>query len=214
MLFRIDFPSQPLLLNRPSTNEKKVGHTVIKTSTFYSFFLSLISIIFAGCDSNDRSAKGQPYGSGYLIENQMPVIAKEDGKDILNFTDTTNYDVLVEKHENGSLKRKINFSDGKLHDSYTTWFENGQKQTEVSYRLGLRHGASREWYPTGQLKEESNYIDGEVHGKYEGWHENGYKKFEANYSDGQLDGSVYRWTNNGRTISKQSFREGQLIRER
>ena len=56
----------------------------------------------------------------------MPVVAKEDGKDILSFTDTTNYDVLVEKHESGSLKREINFSDGKLHDSYTTWFENGQ----------------------------------------------------------------------------------------
>ena len=192
----------------------KTGKRVINTPIFYSFSLCLISTFFAGCDSNDRSAKGQPYGSGYLIENQKPVITKEDGKDILNFTDTTNYDVLVEKHENGSLKRKINFSDGKLHDSYTTWFENGQKQTEVSYRLGLRHGASREWYPTGQLKEESNYVDGEVHGKYEGWHENGYKKFEANYSDGQLDGSVYRWTNNGRTISKQSFKEGQLIRER
>ena len=213
MPFRIDFPPTPLSPNRPSTT-KKAGLTVIKTLFFYSFSLSLISIFFAGCESKDGSVQEQPYGSGYLIENQMPVIAKEDGIDILNFSDTTNYDVLVEKHKNGNLKREINFSDGKLHNSYTTWFDNGQKQTEVSYRLGLRNGASREWYPTGQLKEESNYVDGDVHGKYVGWHANGYKKFEADYSNGQLEGSVYRWTNNGKTISKQSFTEGQLIPER
>ena len=131
----------------------KTGKRVINTPIFYSFSLCLISTFFAGCDSNDRSAKGQPYGSGYLIEDQMPVVGKEDSIDNLTLTDTRNYDVHLEKHENGNLKRQINFSDGKLHNRYTTWFENGQKQTEVSYRLGLRHGASREWYPTGQLKE-------------------------------------------------------------
>ena len=211
------FLSNLLLRFSQSINHQpaiKTGKRVINTPIFYSFSLCLISIFLAGCGSNDGSAKGQPYGSGYLIEDQMPVVGKEVGIDNLTFTDTTNYDVIVEKHDNGNLKREINFSDGKLHDSYTTWFENGQKQMEVSYRLGLRHGAAREWYPTGQLKEESNYVDGDVHGKYEGWHENGHRKFEANYSDGQLDGSVYRWTNKGKKISEQFFKEGLLVPER
>ncbi len=92
-----------------------------------------MSTFFVGCDSNEGNSLRQTYDSGYLIENQMPVIGKEDGIDNLNFTDITNYDVVLEKHPNGNLKRKINFSDGKLHENYTTWIENGQKQMEVNY---------------------------------------------------------------------------------
>ena len=91
---------------------KKVGYAVIKTSIFYSFSLWLISCFFAGCGPKDQNAKEQTYVSGYLIENQSPIVSKEDGIDSSNFTVSTNYDVVVEKHDNGNLKRKINFSDG------------------------------------------------------------------------------------------------------
>ena len=102
------FLSNLLLRFSQSINHQpaiKTGKRVINTPIFYSFSLCLISIFLAGCGSNDGSAKGHPYGSGYLIQDQMPVVGEEDGLDNLTLTDTTNYDVIVEKHDNGNLKR-------------------------------------------------------------------------------------------------------------
>jgi antitoxin component YwqK of YwqJK toxin-antitoxin module len=87
--------------------------------------------------------------------------------------------VVVERYENGRLKREASYRGDKLDGVVRGWYDNGAPKFELHYRRGVSEGEQREWYPTGQLYTLFTHHTGHEAGQQRMWNSDG--SIRSNY---------------------------------
>lgn len=81
--------------------------------------------------------------------------------------------VVVERHDNGVVRRVAEYCDGQLDGKVRGWYENGAVMLVHHYRNGLSEGLQRQWYPTGRVFSMFNHHDGHELGRQQMWNPDG-----------------------------------------
>lgn len=130
-----------------------------------------------------------------VLEASDPALHVANG---VLYRGTTPFDgAVVERHANGSEKRRTPYRSGLREGTVLVWSDDGSLLEDRSYELGKEHGTHTGWYPDGTRRFEYHYVRGLADGMQEEWYANGqpYTRFE--YRAGHEEGRERMWTEQG-----------------
>ena len=86
---------------------------------------------------------------------------------------------VIERWENGGIKRETAYRGDVLDGPSRGWYENGAPRFVYAYRDGVSEGVQRQWYPSGQLYTSFNHRAGHEVGPQRMWNPDG--SIRSNY---------------------------------
>jgi len=117
---------------------------------------------------------------------------------------------VIEKYENGQLKKEGTFKNGKEEGLYKEWHENGFLSSEGTWKEGNKVGLWKRWHENGQLESEITFTNGKImDAVIKGWYENGKLKMEGIIKNDELDGLSKEWYENGKLKTEGTIKNGK-----
>jgi protein SCO1/2 len=116
---------------------------------------------------------------------------------------------VVERYDNGRIKREAQYRNGKLDGITRGWYENGAIEYERRYRSGEEDGEHRGWYPDGAVRFVYHYARGRSEGEQRQWFDNGRPLTWFNHVHGQEVGLQRMWNADGTVRSSYAVRDGK-----
>jgi antitoxin component YwqK of YwqJK toxin-antitoxin module len=81
--------------------------------------------------------------------------------------------VVVDRWENGRVRRETTYRGELLDGPSRGWYENGARQFVYHYRNGVSEGSQEQWYPTGQPYTAFRHHAGHEAGQQRMWNADG-----------------------------------------
>lgn len=116
---------------------------------------------------------------------------------------------VVERYDNGRIKREVQYRNGKLDGVMRGWYENGAIEFERQYRDGEENGEHRGWYADGARRFVYHYAHGLSEGEQRQWFDNGLPLTWFNHVRGHEVGLQRMWNADGTIRSSYAVRDGK-----
>lgn len=119
---------------------------------------------------------------------------------------------IVEKYENGMIKRKYWKIKDQIQDSMFQFYNTGELKSIYLFKDGKQHGRSTRYYKTGELEEVQYFINGKQEMGDTVFFKNGRRKFTAQMQSDQKNGLFQRWSEDRDSVElEQLFRNDTLV---
>ena len=168
----------------------------------YKIVLLLLSVLFV----NHLQAQGTltPSLADTLLLKQ---VYENDQISYLAETKEPFTGVVVDYHENGSLKLRKSVVKGKAEGLWIEWYDTGVVRYLGEWKDGKGHGTWMYFYENGELSERSQVMEDMWHGISESWHKNGKKAAEGLLANNQRVGEWKLWNQDGSLKEIKNYSE-------
>jgi antitoxin component YwqK of YwqJK toxin-antitoxin module len=86
---------------------------------------------------------------------------------------------VVDRYENGQVRRDVQSQDGQLDGVVRGWYEDGSPMYVYHYRNGVTDGVQEQWFRSGQRYTLFNHHEGHEVGQQRMWNADG--SIRSNY---------------------------------
>jgi antitoxin component YwqK of YwqJK toxin-antitoxin module len=96
--------------------------------------------------------------------------------------------VVVERWENGRVRRETTYRGDALDGPSRGWYETGEPQFAYNYLGGVSEGIQRQWYTSGQIYTSFHHHEGHEIGQQQMWNPDGTIRSNYVIKDGRRFG--------------------------
>lgn len=176
----------------------------------YLFFLVLLTISVAGCNSSGETTDKSPQ-SGDDANIETIEATTEDGyleRFSRRKSDYAREGAYYKLNPEGQIIEFAHYENDTLHGERVLFDKTGDTLQIEHYHKGAFEGSYRAFYPGGKLHLEGNYVGNTMDGIWKGYYENGQLKETVTFRENEENGPFVEYHPNGQLKTEGYYKGG------
>lgn len=176
----------------------------------YLFFLVLLTISVAGCNSSGETTDKSPQ-SGDDTNIETIEATTEDGyleRFSRRKSDYAREGAYYKLNPEGQIIEFAHYENDTLHGERVLFDKTGDTLQIEHYHKGAFEGSYRAFYPGGKLHLEGNYVGNTMDGIWKGYYENGQLKETVTFRENEENGPFVEYHPNGQLKTEGYYKGG------